>query len=142
MKFAHFADIHIGSWRDPRLSNVSTDAFKKSVQVCFEKQVDFILISGDFFNTSLPSIDHLKEVVKQLKQIQDEELKANKFGELEEFIEANEMAELKYSLPQIFTLAVYLNEQLASELKESGYDITLQEKNFRAVETSYKHINL
>ena len=33
--------------------------------------MDFILISGDFFNTSLPSIDCLKEVVKILKTIND-----------------------------------------------------------------------
>lgn len=71
MKFAHFADVHIGSWRDPRLANVSTEAFIKAADACLEKNVDFILISGDFFNTSLPSIDCLKAVVKKLKEISD-----------------------------------------------------------------------
>ncbi len=71
MKFAHFADVHIGSWRDPRLSGVSTEAFSKAADICLEKNVDFILISGDFFNTSLPSIDCLKAVVKKLKEISD-----------------------------------------------------------------------
>ena len=71
MKFAHFADVHIGSWRDPRLANASTEAFLKSADMCFEKNVDFILISGDFFNTSLPSIDNLKDVVKKLKETND-----------------------------------------------------------------------
>ncbi len=71
MRFAHFSDVHIGSWRDPRLSNVSTEAFLKAIDICYENQVDFILISGDFFNTSLPSIDCLKEAVKKLKEIKD-----------------------------------------------------------------------
>ncbi len=71
MKFAHFADVHIGSWRDPRLANVSTEAFVKAADICLEKNIDFILISGDFFNTSLPSIDCLKAAVKKLKEISD-----------------------------------------------------------------------
>ncbi|PIY59773.1 hypothetical protein COY95_05310, partial [Candidatus Woesearchaeota archaeon CG_4_10_14_0_8_um_filter_47_5] len=33
---------------------------------------DFILISGDLFNTSLPTIDRLKCVVKKLKEVRDE----------------------------------------------------------------------
>ena len=71
MKFAHFADVHIGSWRDPRLAMVSTEAFVRAIDVCYEKNVDFILISGDFFNTSLPSIDSLKASVSKLKEIKD-----------------------------------------------------------------------
>tara|TARA_Y100000310_G_C20703107_1_gene831949 strand:+ start:515 stop:1744 length:1230 start_codon:yes stop_codon:yes gene_type:complete len=74
MKFAHFADVHLGSWRDPRLADVSTNAFMKAIDVCYEKNVDFILISGDFFNTSLPSIDCLKETVKKLKEIKDKKI--------------------------------------------------------------------
>ncbi len=71
MKFAHFADIHIGSWADERLAEASTKAFTKAVGICIEKSVDFILISGDFFNTSLPSIDRLKEVTSRLKELSD-----------------------------------------------------------------------
>ncbi len=38
--------------------------------MCIEKKVDFILISGDLFNTSLPSIDSLKETVIKLKSLE------------------------------------------------------------------------
>jgi DNA repair protein SbcD/Mre11 len=71
MKFAHIADCHIGSWRDPKLNNASTDAFIRVVDVCLEKKVDFIVIAGDLFNTSLPSIDHLKKITKKLKLLKD-----------------------------------------------------------------------
>lgn len=71
MRFAHFADVHIGSWRDPRMNDITIRAFSKAIDICLEKNVDFILISGDFFNTSFPSIERLKETVTKLKQIKD-----------------------------------------------------------------------
>ncbi len=74
MKFAHFADCHIGSWREPKLKEISTMAFVKSVDLCIEKRVDFVLIAGDLFNTSLPSIDMLKETVVKLKELKDNKI--------------------------------------------------------------------
>jgi len=71
MKFAHFADVHIGSWRDPSLAEVSTKAFLQALDECKEEKVDFVLISGDLFNTSLPSIDRMKEVVAKIKELKD-----------------------------------------------------------------------
>ncbi|MFH0868261.1 MAG: DNA repair exonuclease [Candidatus Woesearchaeota archaeon] len=74
MKFAHLADCHIGSWRDPKLKDVSTIAFQKAIEKCIEEQVDFILVSGDLFNTSLPRIDNLKTVVTVFKQLKDKNI--------------------------------------------------------------------
>ncbi|MEA3430802.1 MAG: DNA repair exonuclease [Nanoarchaeota archaeon] len=74
MKFAHLADCHIGSWRDPRLRDASTKAFLKAMDLCVDKNVDFVLISGDLFNTSLPSIDRLKEVVIKLRDLKDKDM--------------------------------------------------------------------
>ncbi|MFH1506759.1 MAG: metallophosphoesterase, partial [archaeon] len=74
MKFAHIADCHVGSWRDPKLKDVSIDAFIKAIDLCIEKQVDFVLISGDLFHTALPGIDSLKTVVKKLKGLQNKEI--------------------------------------------------------------------
>ncbi|MBI2651512.1 DNA repair exonuclease [Candidatus Woesearchaeota archaeon] len=71
MKFAHMADCHIGSWRDPKLKDISTIAFIKAINKCIEEQVDFILIAGDLFNTSLPRIDNLKTVVSAFKRLKD-----------------------------------------------------------------------
>ncbi len=71
MKFAHLADCHIGGWRDPKLRNINARAFEKAVDLCIEKNVDFILIAGDLFNTSLPSVDGLKLAVKKLKELKD-----------------------------------------------------------------------
>ncbi len=74
MKFAHLADCHIGSWRDPKLKDISTIAFNKAIDKCIEENVDFILISGDLFNTSLPRIDNLKTVVSIFKQLKEKDI--------------------------------------------------------------------
>jgi len=74
MKFAHMADCHIGSWRDPKLKDISTLAFNKAVDKCIKEAVDFILISGDLFNTSLPRLDNLKTVVGTFKKLKDKNI--------------------------------------------------------------------
>ncbi len=71
MRFAHMADCHIGGWREPKLKELSINAFSKAVNTCIDRKVDFVLISGDMFDTSLPGIDTLKEVVTRLKQLKD-----------------------------------------------------------------------
>ena len=74
MKFSHIADCHIGSWREEKMNNLSTQAFLKAMGISMEKQVDFILIAGDIFNTSLPAIEKLKAATKKLKEVQEKEI--------------------------------------------------------------------
>ncbi len=74
MKFAHLADVHIGSWRDPKLKDLATEAFIKAMEISLHKKVDFILISGDLFNTALPGIDNLKSVVKEFKILKEKDV--------------------------------------------------------------------
>ncbi len=75
MRFAHLADCHIGSWRDPKLRDASLRVFEIAVNKCISENVDFVLLAGDIFNTSLPSIDHLNIVVKKLKDLKDNSIK-------------------------------------------------------------------
>ena len=75
MKFAHFADCHIGGWRDEKLKQLNIQAFKKAIQICIERQVDFVLISGDLFNTALPDITYIKECVNELKKLKDKTIR-------------------------------------------------------------------
>lgn len=71
MKFAHMADCHVGSWRDPKLSWVSTEAFCRAIDFSIEKNVDFVLIAGDLFNNSVPGIDKIKIVAKKFRELRD-----------------------------------------------------------------------
>lgn len=71
MKFAHLSDCHIGGWREPRLREANSKSFILAISKCLSENVDFILISGDLFNTAVPSIDSLKMAVEQLKRVKD-----------------------------------------------------------------------
>jgi len=71
MKYAHLADLHLGSWREPKMRELSTKAFLTAVDQCIAAQVDFVLFAGDLFNTALPSLDILKIATKKLKELKD-----------------------------------------------------------------------
>jgi exonuclease SbcD len=71
MKFIHMADCHLGGWREPKLRDISNAAFTMAVDRCIKEEVDFILISGDLFNTALPAIENIKLAVEQLKKLKD-----------------------------------------------------------------------
>lgn len=71
MKFAHLSDCHIGGWREPKLREANTKAFIMAIEKCLSENIDFLLISGDLFNTAVPGIDSLKMAVEQLKKVKD-----------------------------------------------------------------------
>ena len=71
MKFAHLSDCHIGGWNESTLREINFKSFKKAIETSLEEKVDFILISGDLFDTALPSVDIMKETVLLLKKVKD-----------------------------------------------------------------------
>jgi len=68
-RFAHIADGHIGAWVDPRMKELPLINFERAIEISTERNVDFVLISGDLFNTALPGIDLVTRVVKGLKAL-------------------------------------------------------------------------
>ncbi len=60
VKFAHMADIHLGGWKQPELQKLNFESFKKALDICINEKVDFVLISGDLFDSAYPSIEVLK----------------------------------------------------------------------------------
>ncbi|RME77354.1 DNA repair exonuclease [Candidatus Woesearchaeota archaeon] len=74
MRFIHCADIHIGAWRDQRMSQLPLKAFTQLVDDALSLKVDFILLAGDFFNTALPSIDLLKSTIIQLIRLKNAQI--------------------------------------------------------------------
>ena len=76
MKFAHMADLHLGSWSNhPVLREMPLKAFKKAVDICLDEAVDFVIIAGDFFDTSIPGIDVMRSAVSQLKRLHDHDVR-------------------------------------------------------------------
>ncbi|MBS3136020.1 DNA repair exonuclease [Candidatus Woesearchaeota archaeon] len=71
MRYAHLADCHIGSWREPLLKDLAIEAFEIAVDSIIKERLDFVLIAGDLFNTSFPPIEHLRRTVQKVKQLKD-----------------------------------------------------------------------
>ncbi|MDO8508332.1 MAG: exonuclease SbcCD subunit D [Nanoarchaeota archaeon] len=71
MKFAHLADCHLDGWRQPELNALNLQSFQKTVSICIKEKVDFILIAGDLFDSSYPSIDTLKEAFKEFRRLSE-----------------------------------------------------------------------
>jgi len=76
MKFAHIADSHLGAWRQPELQELNLDSFKQAIQICIDEKVNFILFTGDLFDTSFPPIEILKETFAEFKKLKDAGIKS------------------------------------------------------------------
>ncbi|MEM4230415.1 MAG: metallophosphoesterase [Candidatus Pacearchaeota archaeon] len=71
MKFSHIADCHLGSWRQPELRDLNLKNFQEAIEKSIKERVDFVLITGDLFDSAYPTIDILEEAFFQLKKLKD-----------------------------------------------------------------------
>jgi DNA repair protein SbcD/Mre11 len=69
MKFAHIADCHVGAWREPRMRDLTIQAFESAIEKSIHEHVDFVLIAGDLFHTAIPPLDGVKAVFKSLAKL-------------------------------------------------------------------------
>jgi len=75
MKFAHIADSHLGGWRQPELQELNTQSFKKAVEICLEEKIEFILFTGDLFDSPFPPIEILKEAFSEFRKLKEAGIK-------------------------------------------------------------------
>lgn len=72
MRFAHIADCHLDSWREPEMKDVVVSAFEGAVDNCVSERVDFILITGDLFHGSSPDMSILRTAAKKLREANEQ----------------------------------------------------------------------
>jgi len=75
VKFAHISDSHLGGWRQPELQELNIQSFRKSIDICIQEQVEFILFTGDLFDSAFPPIEILKETFAEFRRIKDAGIK-------------------------------------------------------------------
>ncbi len=75
MKFAHITDCHLGGWRQPELQQLNTESFKFAVSDCIKENVEFILFTGDLFDTAFPSVETLKETFAEFRKLKEAGIK-------------------------------------------------------------------
>ena len=71
MKFAHMGDCHLGGWRQPELNELNFESFRVAINRCLKEKVEFILITGDLFDTAYPSIETLKDAFFEFRRIKE-----------------------------------------------------------------------
>lgn len=76
MRFVHFTDTHLGK-SEEHLKERELDfhkAFEQVIDYAIEKKVDFVIHTGDIFDTARPSTDTLVFVVNQLLRLKEAEI--------------------------------------------------------------------
>lgn len=71
LKFAHLADLHLGGWREKRLTNLNLLTFKSAIEKIIENKVDFVLFAGDIFNNAMPNIELVEQVILQFNKLKN-----------------------------------------------------------------------
>jgi hypothetical protein len=68
------SDVHLGGWKQQQLQDLNFRSFKKAIDICIEKKVDFVLISGDLFDSAYPPIEILKETFAEFRRLKEAKL--------------------------------------------------------------------
>lgn len=76
MKFAHTGDCHLGGWRQPELAELTLQSFVSFVDTCIKEKIDFVVISGDFFDSAYPPIEAIKVAFDQLRRLKESNIPA------------------------------------------------------------------
>ncbi len=71
IKFAHFADCHLGGWRQEELQSLNFQAFQKAVDLVIQEKPDFLLLAGDLFDSAYPPIEIIKDTFGEFKKIKE-----------------------------------------------------------------------
>jgi len=46
VKFAHISDVHLGGWKQLPMQELNFLSFKKVIDTCISKKVEFVLMAG------------------------------------------------------------------------------------------------
>ncbi len=76
MKFAHFADIHLGyeQYNQPWRAEDITNAFRLAAKKAVEEKVDFVVIAGDLFHRSYPTPKTIKDAIEILEIFKEQKI--------------------------------------------------------------------
>ena len=81
IKFIHTADLHLdtpfkglSSWNSglaSKLKNATFKSFKRIIDLCIQEKVDFLIISGDIFDSENKSLAAQTKFVSELKRLSE-----------------------------------------------------------------------
>lgn len=71
VRFGHIADVHLGGWKQQQMQDLNFESFKRAVDICLNSKLDFILFSGDLFDSAYPPIEVLKDTFFQFRRLKE-----------------------------------------------------------------------
>ncbi len=71
VRFAHVSDLHIGGVTEPGLKRRENQAVQQFVDSCLEEKVEFIVISGDLFDTNIPPMPQAVMVAQEFRRLKE-----------------------------------------------------------------------
>ncbi len=142
-KFLHLGDIHLG-YRQYRLIEREIDFFKAFDSVCIsaiEENIDFVLITGDFFDQRSISPDVYNQAVFVLKKFKEKNIPVIAIEGNHDFKEVHRMLNIRGSWYQALAnnellQFLYLEENeegFIFKANRSYIDLKIREHNIRII---------
>ncbi|PSN86282.1 hypothetical protein B9Q02_03020 [Candidatus Marsarchaeota G1 archaeon BE_D] len=69
--FAHLSDLHVGGLTEKFLRKKEEETVNAFVEECLKEKVDFVLISGDLFDSNIPPLSEAIMLTKHLRALRD-----------------------------------------------------------------------
>ncbi len=70
-RFAHIADVHLGSNREKSMRDLEMRAFHEAMDRCISEKVDFTILSGDLFHTGIPDLTVVDQALVKIREVRD-----------------------------------------------------------------------
>ncbi len=80
VNFAHLADLHLGSWREKKLTELNLKTFRLAIDKIIEERLEFCLFSGDIFNHAMPPIELVTAVVSEFMRLKNRGIRTYVIG--------------------------------------------------------------
>ena len=65
------SDIHLGGWKQEPLQDLNFQSFQMAFDTCIKQKLDFIVISGDLFDSAYPGIEILKKTFAEFRKLKE-----------------------------------------------------------------------
>jgi hypothetical protein len=65
------SDIHVGAFRQPELRDLVTKAFDQAIGKCIDADVDFVIMSGDIFDSNIPDLSSVRKATARIREARE-----------------------------------------------------------------------
>lgn len=160
IKFAHLADLHLGAFREKRLTDLNFFTFQRAIDKILDEKVDFVLFCGDIFNSAMPPIEIVTKFTAQIKRLKQNKIKLYIIGGSHDYSNSNKsfldlldetgilknVAKTQKTSNNKYKLIITKNDNLKINLagiigKKNGYEKTIYE-NLEPVTLEDNYFNI